>query len=59
MAYNFRSQMEAIAAAIPRLYYEIYQPIGDVDMVAYWSKEPVPFADSVISQIRFRRKKQP
>ena len=45
MAYNFRSQMEAIEAAIPRLYYEIYQPIGDVDMVAYWSKEPVPFAE--------------
>lgn len=43
MAYNFRSQMEAIEAIIPRLYHEIYQPVGEVDLVAYRSREPMPF----------------
>ena len=45
MAYNFKSQMEAIEKVIPRLYYEIYVSIGEVGMAVYRTKEPIPFND--------------
>jgi len=44
MAYNFKSQMEVIVSTLPRLYQEIYVPVADAEIVAYKTKEPVPFS---------------
>ena len=45
MAYNFKSQMEAIVKVIPDLYHRTYIPIGELGMTVYKTPEPVPFEE--------------
>lgn len=50
MPYNHKSQMEAIEAMIPKLYYEIYRPIAEARLEVYVTPEPVKYADRMAGE---------
>lgn len=56
MAYNFRSQTEAIEASISRLYREIYIPLCDLDIEAFVTPEPMPFSEKTRGRHKILKK---
>lgn len=50
MAYNTKSQIEAVEAVIPRLYKEIYVPVAEPEIEVFLTPEPVSFENKTAGE---------
>ena len=54
--YNFRAQKEATEAMIEKLYHRIYEPLCDLEIEGFITKEPVPFGDKTSGERKVFKK---